>query len=117
MRCAKSDQEMFPKALILQEEEFSITHWFRHGWTLQEPLAPKKLYFHASDWSPLGSKRNLMERLGANTTIPPPVLHTGQVKGYIVGQRISWASGQPSGRVEDDLCDRKGLFSVNMPLI
>ena len=34
------------------------SRWFTRGWTLQELIAPAKVYFYARDWSLLGQKNN-----------------------------------------------------------
>lgn len=98
-------------------QEFDDARWFKRGWTLQELIAPKHLYFFANDWSRLGSKWGLQQRIGAITGIPSEVLLDGKMKQCCVAQRMSWAARRDTSRVEDGAYCLMGLFGVNMPLI
>jgi len=39
--------------------KFSTSRWFQRGWTLQELLAPKQVYFYDVTWSLIGTKASM----------------------------------------------------------
>lgn len=84
------------------------SRWFKRGWTLQELLAPSKLILFASDWSKVGTRDNLASEINTITMIdrvylagmrsrdPGSLLNRASV-----AERMSWASGRETTRVED----------------
>lgn len=51
-------------------DQFGSSRWFTRGWTLQELLAPRKLYFYDKRWTTLGSKDSLCKEVALTTNIP-----------------------------------------------
>ncbi|KAM4057050.1 ankyrin repeats (3 copies) domain-containing protein [Hirsutella rhossiliensis] len=79
---------------VQSESTLAESRWLTRGWTLQELIAPPQVYFLNQDWKDLGTKESLH-----------------------IAQRMSWAAGRRTTRVEDGAYCLMGLFSINMPLI
>ncbi|KAM0709289.1 hypothetical protein Q7P35_003327 [Cladosporium inversicolor] len=91
--------------------------WFTRGWTLQELLAPTKLHFYDSEWSPIASKYELSAELEGITGIPRLALHKFRHDDFCIAEKMSWASRRQTTREEDSAYCLLGLFNVNMPLL
>ncbi|KAK3670826.1 hypothetical protein LTR78_009270 [Recurvomyces mirabilis] len=90
--------------------DLSRSQWFRRGWTLQELLAPNRLVIYAEHWDKID--------LARTTIILRKVLVcSGGHKSASVAQRMSWAAGRATSRVEDISYCLLGLFGINMPLL
>ena len=98
--------------------EFIAARWHTRGWALQELLAPDVLVFLSSDWKPVGTKQSLCSLVSQATRIPEAFI-TRQLDMFQapVGQRMSWASGRKTTRVEDEAYCLLGIFSINMPTL
>lgn len=112
------------------KSQLSRCRWFTRGWTLQELIAPRTVYFLDFQWRCFGVKQasNILA-----LTLRPPSLTTiitaitgidGNVldgilptSAYSVAQRLSWASKRATSRIEDVAYCLLGLFDVNMPLL
>ena len=95
--------------------QFRESRWFTRGWTLQELLAPKRVVFYGNDWQEFGPKSSLQAQLSLITGIQPH--HLYDISGASVAQKMSWASGRKTKRVEDIAYSLMGIFDVNMPLL
>ncbi|KAK5125362.1 hypothetical protein LTR85_000471 [Meristemomyces frigidus] len=97
---------------------FLDSRWFTRGWTLQELLAPKVVYFFDCRDVFLGSKVDLAGLIALATGIGHDIL-TGKtaLETASVAQRMSWASMRITSRKEDAAYSLLGIFHVNMPLI
>jgi hypothetical protein len=92
--------------------------WFKRGWTLQELIAPKDIDFFDEDWNNRGSKRDLVDVLSRITGINARILrHSQRLSSLAVAQKMSWAAGRETTRIEDIAYCLLGLFDVNMPLL
>ena len=107
---------------IYQEERFEQNienlkrcRWFRRGWTLQELLAPKTIYFHDRDWVYIGSRLDMSGILSKITGIDETSLWNP--RGASIAQKMSWAANRQTTRIEDKAYCLLGLFDVNMPLL
>ncbi|KAI0101899.1 HET-domain-containing protein [Nemania sp. FL0031] len=103
-----------------QPLDLSLQHsrWVTRGWTLQELIAPKKVYFFDMNWNRRGSKEDLIEELSQITKISRQVLkHEQPLSDVTVAQKMSWAAGRQTTRVEDQAYCLLGIFDVNMPLL
>lgn len=96
---------------------FSRSRWFTRGWTLQELLAPKELVFVGSDWVEIGTKKSLQTAVSTITRIDVKALGKQSWPEYSIAQKMSWAVGRQTTRLEDEAYCLIGLFDVNMPLL
>lgn len=98
----------------------SLKHsrWFTRGWTLQELIAPKTVYFFDRNWNKRGAKSDFLEELSQITKISKYILgHDQPLSTVTVAQKMSWAAGRKTTRVEDQAYCLLGIFNVNMPLL
>ena len=97
--------------------QFATARWFTRGWCLQELIAPANLEFYAADWTELGTKFSLRNRIQLITSIPAPVLIDGNMDACSIAQKMSWASERQTTRKEDEAYCLLGIFGVNMPML
>lgn len=98
-------------------EDFEASRWFTRGWTLQELLAPRDVYFFDREWSWVGSKKSLVERISQRTKIDEETILSGEWPFATVAQRMSWAAGRVTTRTEDIAYCLLGIFGVSMPML
>src|SRR4051812_28056590 len=53
----------------VDDAQFAASRWFTRGWTLQELLAPKSVVFYGRDWTWLGTRVSLSDKISAVTKI------------------------------------------------
>lgn len=99
------------------ERQVAQSRWFTRGWTLQELLAPSKLYLYSRSWAYLGSKCSLRPLLATITGIDESALNNASLDRFSVAQRMSWAANRVTTRVEDLAYSLLGIFDVNMPML
>lgn len=112
------------------DQPFRNSEWFRRAWTLQELLAPKSLEFYNRSWQPLGSKSLWAAEIASVTGIDECAVKEyrrgGEIHGgwrtlgrnhFTVAERMCWAAGRESTRVEDRAYSLLGLFNLNMSLV
>ena len=101
-----------------QQARFKQSRWFTRGWTLQEMIAPANVEFYAKDWTEIGSKFSISNRLARITNVEESLLR-GQrsLHDYNVAERMSWAAKRKTTREEDLAYCLMGIFDVNMPLL
>lgn len=101
-----------------EESAFYRSRWFTRGWTLQELLAPKALYFFSSTFRYIGFGGLLAKELSFATGIREDYL-TGMtaLSSASISRRMSWASKRITTRKEDMAYCLMGLFGINMPLL
>lgn len=94
------------------------SRWFTRGWTLQELLAPKRVYFYGRDWDFLGDKSSLVNYLGDITGVNFGALNwPWALPSYSIATRMSWASSRTTTRTEDQAYCMLGILGVHMPLL
>jgi hypothetical protein len=99
-------------------DAFKRCDWFSRGWTLQEMLASRRVYFYSSTWTFLGDLNYLADVVASITRIHKPALtKQRQLRSYSVAQRFSWAAGRLTTKSEDRAYSMLGLFDINMPII
>ena len=120
--------------LARSRTNFRKSAWFERGWTLQELLAPARLYFFDCIWSSIGFIRKdsahapslentrLMEDICAATSISQFDLDCSAEYNFLasrvcVARKMSWLSSRKTSRVEDIAYCMLGLCGVNMPLL
>ncbi|KAK5121999.1 hypothetical protein LTR85_004571 [Meristemomyces frigidus] len=92
--------------------------WFTRGWTLQELIAPREVLFYDREWTKIGTKDALLDRLSGITGIPQRILSgAAEPSSCSVAQRMSWAAHRSTERVEDRAYSLMGLFDVSLPMI
>lgn len=107
-----------PEDRAKKEKAIRGSRWFDRGWTLQELIAPKKVYFFDSQWRSLGSKKDLSPLLSSITTIPEDVLAKSRKRrDCSVARKMTWAANRQITRIEDVAYSLLGIFDVNMPLL
>lgn len=97
--------------------EITNSVWFTRGWTLQELLAPKRLEFFDCHWKRLGTKEDYVDAIKDKTGIPVRALIDFELQAYCIAQKMSWAAGRKTTRIEDRTYSLLGLLDVNMPLL
>jgi hypothetical protein len=98
-------------------DNIAQSSWFTRGWTLQELLAPSKLHFYDSRWSPVASKYDLSAELESITGIPQLALQNFRHDDFCTAEKMAWAAQRRTTREEDSAYCLLGLFNVNMPLL
>jgi hypothetical protein len=97
---------------------FEKSRWFTRGWTLQELLAPKEVKFLDKAWVERGTRVTLSEQISRITGIAIGVLDQSiDLADIPVAERMSWASGRETTRLEDAAYCMFGIFDVNMPVL
>lgn len=105
-----------------QEQQFRESPWFTRGWTLQELIAPGRVYFLDCRWNIIGGRNELAAEISAITGIDELYLklHKGRPRRLAevsVATKMSWASERKTSRVEDMAYSLLGIFDINMPLL
>ncbi|PMD39310.1 HET-domain-containing protein [Hyaloscypha variabilis F] len=99
-------------------DEISRSRWFTRGWTLQELIAPKFIFFFNNEWQFLGDKYALKDIISRVTTIPEAILRrTEDITSCSISRKMSWAASRKTTREEDIAYCLLGIFGVNMPLL
>lgn len=93
------------------------SRWFTRGWTLQELIAPISVTFFASNWAALGTKLQFCATISKITGITSEALLGKPLGTFNVAERMSWAAGRRTTRIEDVAYSLLGLFDINMPLL
>lgn len=97
--------------------QFANSAWFTRGWTLQELLAPVNLTFYDCHWIALGTKQDFRDGIQQRTGIQAKVLDGSNLGRICVAEKMSWAAGRKTTRIEDRAYSLLGIFGVNMPLL
>lgn len=96
-----------------QHRQVRDSRWHTREWTLQELLAPRSLQFFALDWSPLGSRNDLISEIFEGTG----TLLVEKLSIASAAKKMSWLSRRQTTRIEDMAYCMLGLFDINMPLL
>lgn len=102
------------------EEQLRECRWFTRGWTLQELIAPKEVYFYNGHWDSIGTKSILKPLISSVTGIDEKYLipnGTKLLESASISEKMSWAAHRKTARIEDEAYCLMGLFDVNMPLL
>ena len=114
-RLVRDLEEYSPQLGTESWKRFCESRWFTRGWTLQELLAPRFMLFFDKDWRCLGNKVTLENELSSITGIQQD--HICEHTSASAAQKMSWASGRKTTRLEDMAYSLMGIFDVNMPLL
>ncbi|KAF5851702.1 hypothetical protein GGP41_000443 [Bipolaris sorokiniana] len=96
------------------EPAFRSSRWFTRGWTLQELLAPATVEFFSREGEIIGSKTSLQTMIREITSIPLEVLNGAPLSRFSVNERLRWAEGRITGRVEDRAYCLQGILDVEL---
>ncbi|KAF1816265.1 hypothetical protein P152DRAFT_492373 [Eremomyces bilateralis CBS 781.70] len=96
------DSSEDPTAL---KSSFSLSRWFTRG------------VFLGSDWVEIGTKKSLCAAVSRITHIGRKMLEEGRWATSSIAEKMSWASGRRTTRLEDQAYSLLGLFNVSMPLL
>jgi hypothetical protein len=108
---AVPDEHIYP-----WDSSFRRSRWFTRGWTLQELLAPFRVYFFDQDWNFAGTRKGLANILSDITGILPDFLNgRAKIHDACIAMRMSWASRRVTTRTEDMAYCLLGLLGVSMP--
>ncbi|EUC38905.1 hypothetical protein COCCADRAFT_81837 [Bipolaris zeicola 26-R-13] len=94
--------------------EFSKSRWFTRCWTLQELLAPSKVYFFNKKGNELGDKLSLISDLSRITDIPKPALQGAPLSHFSTQQRISWGEHRKATKPVDSVYALMGILGVSV---
>jgi hypothetical protein len=83
---------------------------FTRGLTLQELIDPQNIQFFSGDWSPIGTKLELMELISRITSIDLYALEGGDLRRLSIARRMSWAANRHTTRLEDTAYCLLGIF-------
>ncbi|KAG2748768.1 hypothetical protein P692DRAFT_20779992 [Suillus brevipes Sb2] len=112
-------------------EDIPNDEWTKRGWTLQELLAPHKIKFFNKYWMPMTVDLNdkaprtepdgsfsILRALETATGIPRDVLASdhGCIHWKRVDERMAWAAGRKTTRVEDAAYSLMGIFHVSLQI-
>ena len=100
------------------------SEWFKHGWTLQELLAPRTLLFFTRDWSLYrdGSSNHKED----STILAELEQVTGITRRHLIDfhpgiadarSRLLWASTRYTTRPEDVAYSLLGVFGLHIPIL
>ncbi|KAH8726009.1 hypothetical protein GQ44DRAFT_706271 [Phaeosphaeriaceae sp. PMI808] len=98
------------------EPDFRCSRWFTRGWTLQELLAPRLVYFFSQDGKHLGERHELRQEIHEITNIPITALAGAPLNSFSVDDRLSWVEKRHTTRKEDKAYSLLGIFGVSMYL-
>ncbi|EIW54644.1 uncharacterized protein TRAVEDRAFT_130402, partial [Trametes versicolor FP-101664 SS1] len=97
----------------MKGSKFRRSRWHKRGWTLQELIASRRVFFYTSTWTLLGTKMGLASILEEITGIDFDILTgTASLKSVSVARRMSWAASRETTLVEDKAYCLLGLFDV-----
>lgn len=114
---------------VTDEKSFRHSVWFTRGWTLQELIAPRLVWFYKKDWTPyIDSKQSHKENPQVVNTISEITSIDGSVLNKFVPglrdvgsdevkKRMSWLSSRRTAKIEDMAYCMMGIFGVHMPVM
>ncbi|KAI0702586.1 heterokaryon incompatibility protein-domain-containing protein [Earliella scabrosa] len=88
---------------------FASSRWHTRGWTLQELIAPRVVFFLSKSWEFMGSKAELAELLHETTRIPASILRLEIMKHSSDTTLFAW--GDWLGIPGDDPVEPSSLFA------
>ncbi|KAH8602820.1 heterokaryon incompatibility protein-domain-containing protein [Bisporella sp. PMI_857] len=95
------------------DAEFSGSRWFTRGWTLQELLAPRSVWFYNSRWQ----RRIVSKVTGIRREFLIGINSQRHFAKASIAEKMSWAASRQTIRTEDMAYCLFGIFGVNMPLL
>lgn len=91
---------------------FRRSRWFTRGWTLQELVAPRFVFFFSQEGKILGSKETLKQVIHEITDIPITALSDSPLTDFSIEERLRWAKNRNTKRSEDKAYCLLGIVGV-----
>jgi hypothetical protein len=79
-------------------------------------IAPQNVRLYDQDWGFIGEKEEVAELVSDITRITADMLINREISSS-VAQRMSWAAGRTTTRVEDRAYSLMGIFGANKPTL
>ncbi|KAI6155067.1 hypothetical protein BKA82DRAFT_934925, partial [Pisolithus tinctorius] len=104
---------------------FGTTEWFRHGWTLQELLAPERILFYTRNWS-LYKNLTSSNHKADVAVLKELEMATGIESWFLTNffsglddarSRLQWASSRRTTQPEDITYSLFGIFNLHLPIL
>ncbi|KAI9675865.1 MAG: hypothetical protein M1822_008874 [Bathelium mastoideum] len=92
---------------------FKESDWFSRGWTLQELLAPRVLYFFDHKWRFIDAKKTRSADIQSRTKIEAKYIN-GDFSDACTAVKMSWLSSRETTLKEDMAYCMVGIFGVYM---
>ncbi|THU83776.1 HET-domain-containing protein [Dendrothele bispora CBS 962.96] len=112
---------MIPKKVIdheppsLEFKHFKKSEWHRRGWTLQELLAPKEVFFFDQSWKYLGTRSVRAREIQSATGIPEDVIQGKTcIHDVNVKERMSWSTLRVTSKAPDQAYCLFGILGVTI---
>jgi hypothetical protein len=103
-------------------EMLGVDEWFVRGWTLQELLASVRMKFYGPTWTPLTRNESdkddskVVYALSRVTRIPPNDLCNFRAGPNRAWEKMTWAAGRKTTRIEDIAYSLTGIFDITMTI-
>ena len=106
----------------IRVQQFKHSPWFTRGWTLQELIAPRSVFFLDRQWTIIREKSEIAAEISAITGIEKDYLNLSHGRWNSLDQtsiatKMSWVSRRETSRPEDMAYCLLGIFDINMPLL
>lgn len=102
---------------VYLEASLRRSRWFTRGWTLQELLAPPTIILYSAQREEIGNQRSLAPLIHDITSIPISALLGHSLEKFTQDERMSWANGRRTTKVEDIAYCLLGLSDIFIPLL
>jgi len=115
--------DVFSWCRIEAKSQLHKSRWFTRGWTLQELITPHRLSFYTSNWTSIGSRNKLRDRIAFHTGVGANLLRDNithihrELNFASITQRMSWVVDRHITRGEDLAYSLLEIFDIHMPLL
>ncbi|KAH0431281.1 hypothetical protein CcaCcLH18_07158 [Colletotrichum camelliae] len=101
---------------VAPTERLRHSRWFTRSWSLQELIAPPRVYFYSRQWHFIGRRNELQLFLYDLTEIDPYVLATGDLSRVPFARKMFWAARRNATALEDISYALLGLAGVKISI-
>ncbi|KAJ5392288.1 HET-domain-containing protein [Penicillium cosmopolitanum] len=101
-------------------EQAAVCYAFLADVPTEKPFEKSRWFmvFFDENWTMLELTADRQKVVAESTGIPVDILlHEKDLDEFSIAQRMSWASGRQTSRIEDRAYSLMGLFGINMPLV